>query len=191
MLCTGIREQELCNLEVLDLRQKVDGKLALHVREGKGAKTRLVPYGALDWCLVIVDRWLDVAGIIEGPVFRAVSKAGAVLSGNLTTRAIQQITAGYTRDGQHIGGYPIPVDSELCYARPHDLRRTYARRLYDAGVAVKAIQENLGHASQETTLGYIGDLDFDQRQPPAVYTFDLSVLRHAPAAQRRSEEIER
>jgi integrase/recombinase XerD len=185
MLCTGIREQELCNLDVADLRQKVNGELALRVHEGKRATTRLVPYGALDWCLVIVDRWLAVAGIDAGAVFCRVLRGGAVQSGNLTTRAIQQIIGGYTVKGQHTGGYPVTVDGELRYVRPHDLRRTYARRLYEAGVSVEAIQQNLGHISRQTTLNYIGDLGFDQRKPPAVYTFDLSALKHAPAVQQR------
>jgi len=44
MLCTGVRGQELCNLDVPDLRQRLGGELALHVRsnpvgsQAKGAK---------------------------------------------------------------------------------------------------------------------------------------------------------
>jgi len=36
MLCTGVREAELCALDVTDLRQHIGGELALQVREGKG-----------------------------------------------------------------------------------------------------------------------------------------------------------
>jgi len=59
---------------------------------------------------------------------------------------------------------------------PHDLRRTYARRLYEGGLDVVAIQQNLGHADLKTTLGYIGTLDADRRRAPAVYNFDLRAL---------------
>ena len=69
MLCTGIREAELSALDVKDIGQELGGELALHVREGKGAKERLIPYGELDWCLAIVDKWLAAAGISSGPVF--------------------------------------------------------------------------------------------------------------------------
>jgi site-specific recombinase XerD len=187
LLCTGIREQELCNLELGDLRQRKENELALYVREGKGAETRLVPYGALDWCLVIVDKWLSVARITEGPVFCAVTKGSRVRLGPLTTRAVQQIIGGYLYKGKRISGYPIMVDGGLRYCRPHDLRRTYARRLYDTGMSVEAIQQNLGHASRQTTLDYIGDLDFEQRKPPAVYTFNLDILKDAPVVELKLE----
>ena len=168
LLCTGLREGELHALEVRDLRQELGGELALHVREGKGCKERLVPYGELDWVLVIVDAWLAAAGIAEGSVFRGFYRGNASLRpGPLSVRAIQYLLARY----------PIAVNGERVWVKPHDLRRTYARRLYEAGMAPVEIQQNLGHADLQTTLGYIGTLGAAQRRPPAVYAFDLSRLR--------------
>jgi site-specific recombinase XerD len=168
MLCTGIREAELSALKVRDLRQHLGGELALHVRLGKGCKERLVPYGELDWVLVIVDAWFDAADITEGPVFRGFYRGNKSLRpGPLSVRAIQYLLARY----------PIAVKGKLVKIKPHDLRRTYARRLYEAGMAPVEIQQNLGHAGLKTTLGYIGTLDADQRRPPAVYSFDLSQLQ--------------
>ncbi|MEA3309748.1 MAG: tyrosine-type recombinase/integrase [Chloroflexota bacterium] len=167
LLCTGLRESELSALEVKDLRQHLGGELALHVREGKGCKERLVPYGELDWVLVIVDAWLDAASIDEGPVFRGFYRGNRTLRpGTLSVRAIQYLLARY----------PIAVRGELVQVKPHDLRRTYARRLYEAGMAPVELQQNLGHAGLKTTLGYIGTLGADQRRPPAIYAFDLSQL---------------
>ena len=171
LLCTGVREAELSALEVRDLRQRKDDGLALHVRRGKGCKTRLVPYGALDYVLAIVDKWLDVAGITEGPVFRGLYKGGRKLRpGRLSVRAIEYIARRY----------PIMVDGRMITVAPHDLRRTYARRLYEAGVVPVAIQQNLGHSDLKTTLGYIGELDAAARRPPKVYDFDLSSLAGVP-----------
>ncbi len=168
MLCTGIREAELSGLAVRDLRQRLGGELALHVRAGKGCKERLVPYGELDWVLVVVDAWLEAVGIGQGPVFRGFYRGNRTLRpGPLSVRAIQYLLARY----------PIAVDGALVTVRPHDLRRTYARRLYEAGMATVEIQQNLGHADLKTTLGYIGTLGADRRRPPAVYSFDLSRLR--------------
>jgi site-specific recombinase XerD len=168
LLCTGLREGELSALEARDLRQQLGGELALHVREGKGCKERLVPYGELDWVLVVVDAWLEAAGITKGPVFRGFYRGNRSLRpGRLSVRAIQYLLARY----------PIAVHGERVRVRPHDLRRTYARRLYEAGMAPVEIQQNLGHADLQTTLGYIGTLDAAQRRPPAVYAFDLSRLR--------------
>lgn len=166
LLCTGLREAELCALEVKDLRQRLGGELALHVREGKGAKERLVPYGDLSWVLAIVDKWLAAAGVTEGPVVRSFFRGGKVLRGPLSVRAVLDI----------LEKYPVAIDGEPKTVRPHDCRRTYARRLYEAGLDLVAIQQNLGHADLKTTLGYIGTLNADKRRAPAVYSFDLKKL---------------
>ena len=167
LLCTGIREAEASALETGDLRQKLGGELALHVRCGKGARARLIPYGAQSWALSIVEAWLAAVRIEGGPVFRGFYRGNHSLRASaLSVRAIEDLVARY----------PVVVDGELTRARPHDLRRTYARRLYEAGVPPAAIQQNLGHASLSTTMLYIGPLRGDQRRPPAIYTFDLGQL---------------
>lgn len=169
-LCTGVREAELCGLDVSDLRQRLDGQLSLYIRQGKGRKRRLIPYGELDWVLAFVEIWLMNAGIETGPVFRGFYKGYKTLrSSRLTTRAI-----GYILDE-----YPIMIDGELRKVQPHDLRRTYARRLYDAGVDLNRIRQNLGHTDIQTTLGYIGSLDAVSRRPPAIFEppHDLNDLR--------------
>lgn len=166
-LCCGLREAELCALDVDDLRQRLGGELALRVRSGKGNKARLIPYGGLAWVLAICDAWLARAGITAGAVFRSVYKGGATLRpGRLSVRGVQAILAGY----------PVMVNGTLRHVRPHDLRRTYARLMYSAGVDLVAIQQNLGHADLKTTLGYIGTLDAHKRRPPAILTFDLAKL---------------
>ncbi len=171
LLCTGIREAELVTLDVPDLRQEFGGELALHVRQGKGSKVRLVPYGDLDWCLAIVDRWLEVTGIDAGPVFRGLYKSGRRMRpGRLSVRGVENI----------LSSYPIAVGGRTVTVKPHDCRRTYARRLYEAGVDLVAIQQNLGHAGIKTTQGYIGELDASYRRAAGVYSFDLARLDEAP-----------
>ena len=85
----------------------------------------------------------------------------------LTTRTVERV----------IAQYPIAIDGKLTHVKPRAMRRTYARRLYDAGVDVVAIQQNLGHSSVATTLKYIGTLDADKREPELVYYFDVSKLK--------------
>ena len=70
MVCSGIRAAEAAALQADDLRQHLGGELSLRVREGKGGKQRLIPYGPLDWCLMYVDAWLREADIKAGHVFR-------------------------------------------------------------------------------------------------------------------------
>ncbi len=160
MLCTGLREAELCALNVDDLRQRLGGELALLVREGKGAKQRLIPYGALQWVLLVVDIWLQHAGIEHGAVFRGFYRgARRVRSARLSIRSVNFI----------LDQYPISIDDAIRTVNPHDLRRTYARRLYDAGTDLLAIRDNLGHADTRTTLRYIGTMDASKRRPSAVF----------------------
>ena len=160
LLCTGLREAELCALDVSDLRQHLDGELALYVRSGKGRKKRLIPYGDLDWVLAFVDAWLSQAGITEGAVFRGFYKGNQRLRDNrISVRTVEYILASY----------PITISGERVHVRPHDCRRTYARRLYDAGVDLNRIRQNLAHSSIDTTLLYVGALDGKERRPPAIY----------------------
>lgn len=145
-LCAGLRKMELCGLDVDDLRQCLNGELAIRVREGKGKKQRLVPYGAMSWCLVIVDSWLNIGGITDGAVFRSIWKGGRVRDPRLSVRAVEDI----------VKAYPVAIDGVLTTVAPHDLRHTYARRLYEAGMGILEIQRNLGHSDHKITERYIG-----------------------------------
>lgn len=109
------------------------------------------------------------AGISDGHVFRGFYESSRrVRTRPLSVRNVQRIVCRY----------PVMADGELVTVHPHDCRKTYARRLYEARVPLVAIQQNLGHADVKTTLGYIGELDAEQRRAPAVYTFDaMGLLR--------------
>ena len=165
MLCTGLREAELIGLDAHDLAQSLSGETALHVRRGKGRKERLIPYGDLIWSLDITRRWMEHAGISRSAVFRGFYKGYKhVRNSRLTVRAINQI----------LENYPVRIDGENRTVKPHDLRRTYAKHLYDAGVDLLAIRDNLGHADTRTTLLYIGLSDVEKRKPPAIYSIQTS-----------------
>lgn len=168
MIATGIRAAEAAAVDVADLRETYGGELALHVRHGKGDKGRLIPYGGMDWVLIIIDAWLKAAGIKEGPVFRGFYAGYTTTRPQaITTRAIQDI----------LNSYPIPINGELVTISPHDLRRTYAKLNYTNGMDLISIQQNLGHRSLETTQGYIGTLDASARRPRAIIRLDLSALK--------------
>lgn len=168
MLTTGVRKFELCAVQTGHLRERLDGQLALLVPEGKGNKQRLVPYGAFEWVLPLVDHWLLRAGIEDGPVIRGFFRGNTTIrKSSLNPRSVRYL----------LSPYPIVIDGELRELEPHDLRRSYARLLYDAGMRPEVIQQNLGHASVETTMGYIGDIDAHKRRPPGgILHFDVSSL---------------
>lgn len=158
LLCTGIREAELCALVVEDLEQYIEGQLALHVRKGKGMKERLVPYGSLKWCLPLVKGWMRDACIHSGPIFRGLRKGDNVRKAPLNERTVQKILARY----------PIEGVGKTLVVKPHDCRRTYARWLYQEGMKIDAIRQNLGHESVQMTFRYIGDPSISDRLPPAL-----------------------
>jgi len=130
LVCTGIREDELCSIHVEDLRIDVGGELALRVRLGKHNKERLIPYGALRWCLDYVDAWLEAANITEGPAFRGFYPRGGIRPGGLTTRSIQIVVKLYpivTSTGQRIT------------VLPSDLRTFYTREKFRSYIDIHSI----------------------------------------------------
>ena len=161
MVCSGIRAAEAAALRVDDLRQHLGGELSLRVREGKGGKQRLIPYGPLDWCLMYVDAWLREAEIKAGPVFRGIRRGG---------KSVRPSGIGAWTVNDIMNRYPISVDGALCLVKPHDLRRTYARNAYDFGMDLERIRQNLGHTSLQTTQTYIGELDGRDRHPPNMFS---------------------
>ncbi len=164
LLCTGIRAAEVVDLDVIDLRAQLGGALALKVRSGKGDKQRLTPYGAQDWGLVLTEAWLETADLTDGPVFVGLRRGGHFYleDGQPQRLAVNAV-------GTILRQYPVPVDGQLVSVKPHDLRRTYARRLYLVGTDLTAIQQNMGHDNQDVTLNYIGQLDAEQRVPDDAY----------------------
>ena len=170
MVCTGIRAAEAADLRVDDLRQRLGGELSLRVREGKGAKQRLIPYGPLEWCLLYADGWLLAAGIKAGAVFRGILK---------DRKTVRQTGIAVTTVNMFLNAYPISIDGELRVVKPHDLRRTYARNAFEFGMDLERIRQNLGHNSIQTTQTYIGALDGRDRHPPNMFQppHDMRVLQ--------------
>ena len=150
-LDTGLRARELVSLEVNDLEANYLGQAAVQVRaeSGKGFVSRVVPYGESVVGYHLTHAWLRQQRITEGRVFRSFFKGYKTMRDSISTRAFESF----------LECYPIVIDNEQYYTRPHDLRRTYARWQYIyAGLAPEQIRLRLGHAKIETTLGYIGDI---------------------------------
>lgn len=169
LLCAGLRELELCHLDIPDLEVKTaEGQLGVMV---KGSRQRIVQYGHLDFALLIVKKWLNHACITTGPVFRGFYKGSKRLRPDrLSVRAIEYILAAY----------PLTVDGKLVHIKPHDCRRTYARLLYDDGMQITAIQQQLGLADTKMTEQYIGIQGCVRREPTKVIPFDVAQVITIP-----------
>lgn len=147
LLGAGLRREELTTITFADILQqpsKTGMRDVLSVL-GKGNKRRSIPISAT--LARHLREWQKLAG--DGYIARAINKSG-VINGSLSAIGIHNIVRQY---GTMIG------ISEL---DSHDLRRTYARLGYNAGVPVEQISKLLGHADVKTTMLYLGiDIDIE------------------------------
>lgn len=143
---TGLRASELVSLEVRDLDQTWHDRLVVHVRCGKDAVERIVPYDDRMRGYIATHEWLDQMRIQTGRVFRSFYKGYKTLRPSMTVRAFQRLLARN----------PIEIGDTVDFIRPHDLRRTYARWCYYDGMDYNAIRLRLGHRKLDQTLAYIG-----------------------------------
>ncbi len=153
MLFAGLRRDEVSKLMLSDFQQDA-GRWAITF-EGKGDKPRKIfVHKALYQSL---ETWLKVYAHELGdnaPVFVRMRKGDRIRQNAMTPAAIGEIVAN---QGHTSGLAPLKGKNRLS---AHDLRRTCARRLYDRGAGLAAIQKFLGHADVKTTISYIG-VDFD------------------------------
>ena len=151
-LGSGLRVSELSNLKVqdLDLRK---GQNALHVRNGKGGKDRVVQFGAK-----LKDQ------IHEYLIYRQSNSLYLFPSKHgeqITASGIQQVFKKWAAKAGLPSHYSI-----------HSLRHTYAVRIYKAsGYNLRLVQKQLGHSSVTTTQVYADVLDADVDQ--ALANLDL------------------
>jgi integrase len=172
MLYAGLRRAEVASLTGKSFTK--DGERYILTVIGKGSKARDVGYVPKKLMHSLQD-WMNRAGRSFGsdePLFCSVNKGDAIKCENpITGGVVGRVVAEY---GYEAGIYSIPKsDEEKRQEREagitpdpnappegrlgaHDLRRTCARHLYDAGVQLTHIQKILGHASIETTMKYIG-----------------------------------
>jgi integrase/recombinase XerC len=140
----GLRVSEVCNLDVDDV-ERAGSSGTVKVRQGKGRKDRLVPFGSKAGAAL--DDYLGARGALvavrRGP---AGTDAHALFLGargrRLDPRVVRRMLA---RRGQATATPPIS---------PHALRHSFATHLLGEGADLRAIQEMLGHASVRTTQRY-------------------------------------
>ena len=133
----GLRRSEVAALQLGDFDQ--------HTRtltvQGKRNKIRTVPIedaGALD----ALSDWLYLRGDFPGALFTRIRKGGTILADGLSDQAIYSMLK---KRGEEAGLFEFT---------PHDMRRTFAGDLLDAGVDLVTVQKLMGHSDANTTAGY-------------------------------------
>ena len=79
---------------------------------------------------------------LAGPLFTRILKGGRITQERLSDQGVYHILD--TRRQQ----------ANMAPFTPHDLRRTFAGDLLDAGVDLSTVQKLMGHANANTTSGY-------------------------------------
>ena len=137
MYASGLRVSELVLLKTVELSMN-EGILRIH---GKGAKTRLVPFGeeARDW----IERYMKEGrpAILNGRVDDAlfVTARGAAMTRQMFWTLIKKHAARAS------------INAPLS---PHTLRHAFATHLLNHGADLRVVQLLLGHADISTTQIY-------------------------------------
>src|SRR5919202_2901325 len=157
----GLRRAELVSLDPASL----DATTTTFIVHGKRNKTRAIPIegGALE----ALEDWLDLRGTAAGPLFVRILKGANSTTARLTPQAVYHI--------QHARANAAGVAA----FSPHDLRRTFAGDLLDAGVDLATVQKLMGHSDANTTSRYDRRGERDKRHA-------VSML-HGPYQRRRDE----
>jgi len=146
ILMTGISEAEVCRLQVKDVLRPVQGSpLRLRVTGNNRREIAVSDTFFFDeaWCADYLRQWLQVTGFEAGLLFCSFYRGGqTVRSRKLHPNAVHEMLREYTAEWGKFTAL--------------DLRRTYARRLFDNGVSVETLRENLGYTHNETVVTHIG-----------------------------------
>ena len=149
----ALRRRELVSLDVEDLALAPEG-LVLSINKSKTDQTRKgrkvgIPYGKHEATCPVraVLRWLEQSKLVEGALFRGVTKHGAVRTTRLTDQIVADIVKRYAKAiGKHASRFSA-----------HSLRAGLITSAAIAGVPERAIQDQSGHQSVTVLRRYIRD----------------------------------
>lgn len=137
LYAAGLRVSELVGLDLgdVDLLRRTVRVL------GKGAKERVVPFGAP--AAHALGRWVDARSALVGDAAGTTALFLGARGGRLGTRAVYAIVERLLRE-----------DGASGPRGPHAFRHAAATHLLDGGADLRVVQEFLGHASLGTTQLY-------------------------------------
>lgn len=150
----ALRRSELVALDVSDISFTSQGALVT-IRRSKtdqdGAGREIaVPFGRTRHCpIAALERWLEVAGIIEGPIFIGMDKHGNILRERLSGEAVTDVVKTRVRD---VGYDPSGFSA-------HSLRSGFATSAAMAGATSHKIREVTGHRSEAGLAPYLRTVD--------------------------------
>ena len=137
LYAAGLRRSEVVTLDLADFDTETGG---LKIVASKGNKARTVYLG--NGAKAAMTGWISIRGDAPGPLLYRVRKGGKIVPERLTDQAIWVILEKRFKA------------AKVKPFTPHDLRRTFAGEMLDAGVDLVTVQKLMGHASPVTTSRY-------------------------------------
>ncbi|MBW8004099.1 MAG: tyrosine-type recombinase/integrase [Planctomycetes bacterium] len=137
LYAAGLRRSEVVALDLGDYDTETGG---LKIVASKGNKARTVYLG--NGAKAAMTGWINLRGDDVGPLLYRIRKGGKMVAGRLTDQAIWVVLEKRFRQ------------AKVKPFTPHDLRRTFAGEMLDAGVDLVTVQHLMGHASPVTTSRY-------------------------------------
>ena len=134
-LYTGVRKQELQNLELNDVDL---GSRTVFIRAGKGAKDRMIPMN--DKLVCICEQFLKDRRTIKSPspYFFPPLRSSSRLSENVLNKLVEKIRRR----------------SKISFTA-HKLRHTFAVLMLEGGCNIYALSKMMGHSDIKTTTIYL------------------------------------
>jgi integrase/recombinase XerD len=138
----GLRLTEALHLEVADIDSP---RMMLHVHRGKGAKDRFVPLPKTSLSVLRTHWKTHRNPRLLFPAWGRDSRSASTADTPMAISSVQGAFRAAKRQAA-IAKRGVSI---------HTLRHSYATHLLEAGVNLRVIQQNLGHASLETTMVYL------------------------------------
>ena len=149
----AFRRSELTALNIADL-EFCEGGLLVTIRksktdqEGLGA-TIAISRGSTACPVDAVSAWIQAAAIVEGPVFRPVTRTGKVSARQLSARAVAELVKYYA----HRAGLKAADFSG------HSLRSGFLTSAAAHGASIFKMMDVSRHKSVDTLRGYVRDAE--------------------------------
>jgi site-specific recombinase XerD len=152
----AFRRSELVALDVADFEETSEG-LKITIRqsktdqEGAGA-TIAVVRGSVACPAKALKAWLAAAGILEGPIFRPIDKAGKVRPRRMTDQSVALIVKAHAT---RVGLDPAQFSG-------HSLRAGFLTSAAKRGASIFKMMDVSRHRSVDTLRGYVRDAELFQ-----------------------------
>lgn len=143
MVTCGLRREELAAARWKDIQQ-AEGKTSMQVH-GKANKERVIELPTI--AVQTLEGWKKFHPMPQGEnyIFVTLKPDGTPLPDRMSGHTVFMII----KEAGMRAGLDVTIS-------PHDLRRSYARLAYEAGMDYEQLRQSLGHESAGTTQRYLG-----------------------------------